>query len=323
MRVPAIAVATLCAIVRHAQGFVPLQAPRAARPARFAVESEAAATEAGAASLENGRVAAFVVEVSDPSKAQAFYEALGMSEAGGGLSFGAADACAVLQLEAGEGGAEDSLLGVSFHVPKVADACAACEAAGGKVIFGAKDVEIGPSMVPDEPVETTTLATIAALEDPCGRGVALVQKRRSDGFFGVSLRVEDLEQSVEFYTSALGMQLLRKRSNLPEEASISAYLGYNAGDEEKDGGAVLELRYEYGDDALTEQKPFRAMVLTCADIGNASKGIQSALEEMGKTEDGAGRAKVVEEASGKITLLDPNGYEVRVVDMVDYMMANL
>ena len=54
------------------------------------------------------------------------------------------------------------------------------------------------------------------------------------------LRVGQMDRSIEFYTSVLGMRLLR-RSDYPEGKFTLAFLGYQ---EEKDG-AVIELTHNW------------------------------------------------------------------------------
>src|ERR671936_456303 len=55
------------------------------------------------------------------------------------------------------------------------------------------------------------------------------------------LRVGDLERAVRFYTDVLGMKLLRT-TDRPEQKYTLAFVGYG------DGGAEIELTYNYGVD---------------------------------------------------------------------------
>ena len=55
------------------------------------------------------------------------------------------------------------------------------------------------------------------------------------------LRVGDLQRSIDFYTRALGMTLLRT-TDRPEQKYTLAFVGYGDEDEQ----AVLELTYNYG-----------------------------------------------------------------------------
>ena len=57
------------------------------------------------------------------------------------------------------------------------------------------------------------------------------------------LRVGDLDRSIDFYTSVLGMQLLR-RKDYPGGKFTLAFVGYDT----EDKAAVLELTYNWGVD---------------------------------------------------------------------------
>ena len=54
------------------------------------------------------------------------------------------------------------------------------------------------------------------------------------------LRVTDLDASIQYYTEALGMQLLRKRDN-PEYKYTLAFMGYAAEEE----SCIIELTYNW------------------------------------------------------------------------------
>jgi len=56
------------------------------------------------------------------------------------------------------------------------------------------------------------------------------------------LRVGNLEQSVDFYTRVLGMNLLRT-TDRPDQGYSLAFVGY--GDGNKSGHAEIELTYNY------------------------------------------------------------------------------
>ena len=55
------------------------------------------------------------------------------------------------------------------------------------------------------------------------------------------LRVRDLEKSVDFYTSLLGMELMRRRES-PERGETVAYVGY--GEESKNHALELVQEHE-------------------------------------------------------------------------------
>lgn len=56
----------------------------------------------------------------------------------------------------------------------------------------------------------------------------------------VMLRVTDLDRSIQYYTEALGMKLLRKRDN-PEYKYTLAFMSYGPENE----NCVIELTYNW------------------------------------------------------------------------------
>ena len=64
-------------------------------------------------------------------------------------------------------------------------------------------------------------------------------------FLHTMLRVTNLQQSIDFYTEVLGMNLLRT-TDRPEQKYSLAFLGFGTGNKENQG--ELELTYNYGVD---------------------------------------------------------------------------
>ncbi|MGH8853808.1 MAG: lactoylglutathione lyase [Telluria sp.] len=122
------------------------------------------------------------------------------------------------------------------------------------------------------------------------------------------LRVGDLQRSIDFYTTVLGMKLLRKSDN-PEYKYTLAFLGYGSNPEH----AELELTYNYGVDSY--------------DLGSAYGHIAISADDIYATCDSA-RA-----AGGNITrepgpvkggstviafITDPDGYKVELIERKDH-----
>ncbi len=118
------------------------------------------------------------------------------------------------------------------------------------------------------------------------------------------LRVGDLEKSIQFYTSVLGMKEL-SRSEHPEGKFTLAFLGY----EKNPAQAEIELTYNWGVDHY--------------EIGTAYGHIAIGVDDIYKTCDR------IREAGGKITrepgpmkhgttviafVEDPNGYKVELIE---------
>mmetsp|Transcript_30299 Transcript_30299/g.96649 ORF Transcript_30299/g.96649 Transcript_30299/m.96649 type:complete len:257 (-) Transcript_30299:335-1105(-) len=177
-----------------------------------------------AAAVEGGRVARVDLGVEDVAKARGFYEACGLTGESA-LGFGPADGHAALGLQDGVADAGDGFRGLVLHLAEAESVADAAANAGGAVVAPLEDKEIGPSLVPDEPVDKTTLITVGQLSDPSSNPVTLLRKRRRDGLAGVALRVLDLQETTAFWEGALGMVLLRQRSNVPDEASMSSFMG--------------------------------------------------------------------------------------------------
>jgi lactoylglutathione lyase len=78
------------------------------------------------------------------------------------------------------------------------------------------------------------------------------------------IRVGDLEQSIAFYTSVLGMTLLR-RKDYPDGKYTLAFLGYGTEDE----GAVIELTHNWGVDGYDLGKGYGHIAIGVPDIQTA------------------------------------------------------
>jgi lactoylglutathione lyase len=120
------------------------------------------------------------------------------------------------------------------------------------------------------------------------------------------LRVGDLTRSVDFYTKVLGMRVLRER-DVPDYQYKLAFLGYGSGNEE--GGAELELTYNYGVDKYEHGTAFGHMALGVPDVAAACERIRNAG---GKVTREAGPVK------GGTTVIafieDPDGYKIELIE---------
>ena len=78
--------------------------------------------------------------------------------------------------------------------------------------------------------------------------------------------VTDLEEAIEFYTKTMGMTLHRKRSLLPLEPAIAAFLSY--GDSEE-AGTMLELRCNFGMKKIDVGPYGCQLAIASSDVANA------------------------------------------------------
>ena len=117
------------------------------------------------------------------------------------------------------------------------------------------------------------------------------------------LRVGDLQRSIDFYSRALGMRLLRT-TDRPEQKYTLAFVGY--GDESEH--AVLELTYNYGVDRYDLGTGFGHVAIGVPDVAAACKHVRSAggtvTREAGPVEGGSTVIAFVQ---------DPDGYKIELI----------
>jgi len=125
-------------------------------------------------------------------------------------------------------------------------------------------------------------------------------------FLHTMLRVGDMQRSVDFYTRVLGMRVLRTR-DVPEYKYSLTFLGYGEGN--ADGGAELELTYNYGVDTYEQGTAFGHLALGVPDVAGACERIRAAG---GKVTREAGPVK------GGTTVIafveDPDGYKIELIE---------
>lgn len=117
------------------------------------------------------------------------------------------------------------------------------------------------------------------------------------------LRVQDLDASINFYTTLLGMTLIRKL-DFPEGKFTLAFLGY--GPEET--STVMELTYNYGHGPYEKGTGYGHIALETPDIYATAEKLR------------AGGAEITREPGpmkhGKTCiafLKDPDGYLIELV----------
>jgi len=125
-------------------------------------------------------------------------------------------------------------------------------------------------------------------------------------FLHTMLRVGDMQRSVDFYTRILGMRVLRTR-DVPEYKYSLTFLGFGEGN--ADGGAELELTYNYGVTSYEQGTAFGHLALGVPDVAGACAAIRAAG---GKVTRDAGPVK------GGTTVMafveDPDGYKIELIE---------
>ena len=118
------------------------------------------------------------------------------------------------------------------------------------------------------------------------------------------IRVNDLDQSVKFYTELLGMKELR-RTDVPDGRYTLAFVGY--GDESSN--TVLELTYNYGVDHYDVGTAFGHLALGVSDIRASVEKLRDAgakiIREPGPVKFGTTVIAFIE---------DPNGYKIELIE---------
>lgn len=117
------------------------------------------------------------------------------------------------------------------------------------------------------------------------------------------LRVVDLDKSIQFYTKAFGMQLLR-RNDYPEGKFTLAFIGYGA----ESSQSVIELTHNWGTESYDLGNAYGHIALGCDDIYAACEIAKTnagkVVREPGPMKHGSTIIAFVE---------DPDGYKVELI----------
>lgn len=100
---------------------------------------------------------------------------------------------------------------------------------GGGIKMDLDNYAFAASLIPDEDEMRNTPVRYGRIIDPNGYIIEVKEDVKSEKteLFKLVLNVVDIEESVIFYRDLLGMQVLRRRSNvygIPKEASMCAYM---------------------------------------------------------------------------------------------------
>lgn len=118
------------------------------------------------------------------------------------------------------------------------------------------------------------------------------------------LRVGDMQKSIDFYTSQLGMTLLRTVDR-PEQQYTLAYLGYGKNPEH----AELELTFNYGVEKYEMGNAYGHLAI---EVANAYETCAAVKAKGGTVTREAGPVK------GGNTVIafvqDPDGYKIELIE---------
>jgi lactoylglutathione lyase len=125
------------------------------------------------------------------------------------------------------------------------------------------------------------------------------------------LRVGDLQRSIDFYTKALGMTLLRTRDN-PEYKYSLAFVGYGTNPEH----AELELTYNWGVDSYEIGSAYGHLAISTSDIHQTCDQVRAVGGQVTR-EPGP--------VKGGTTIIafitDPDGYKVELIERDDQVAS--
>ena len=121
------------------------------------------------------------------------------------------------------------------------------------------------------------------------------------------LRVGDLQRSIDFYTSVLGMKLLRKSENTEYKYTL-AFVGYGNNPDH----AELELTYNWGTDKYEMGTAYGHIALSAENIYETCEQVRAAggniTREPGPVKGGSTVIAFI---------TDPDGYKVELIERAD------
>jgi len=122
------------------------------------------------------------------------------------------------------------------------------------------------------------------------------------------LRVGDLQRSIDFYTTVLGMKLLRTSDN-PEYKYTLAFLGYGSNPEH----AELELTYNYGVHSYEMGTAYGHLAISTENIYQTCDKLRAAggniTREPGPVKGGTSVIAFV---------TDPDGYKIELIERAEH-----
>ncbi len=118
------------------------------------------------------------------------------------------------------------------------------------------------------------------------------------------LRVGDLQRSIDFYTTMLGMTLLRT-TDRPEQKYSLAFVGYGSNPDH----AEIELTYNYGVDQYELGTAFGHLAIAVTDAAATCARVKAAggmvTREAGPVKGGSTVIAFVQ---------DPDGYKIELIE---------
>jgi lactoylglutathione lyase len=121
------------------------------------------------------------------------------------------------------------------------------------------------------------------------------------------LRVGDLQRSIDFYTTVLGMKLLRTSENAEYKYTL-AFVGYGNNPDH----AELELTYNWGTESYDMGTAYGHIAISAEDIYATCDGVRKAggniTREPGPVKGGSTVIAFI---------TDPDGYKIELIERKD------
>ncbi|HEY8973436.1 MAG TPA: lactoylglutathione lyase [Burkholderiaceae bacterium] len=130
-------------------------------------------------------------------------------------------------------------------------------------------------------------------------------------FLHTMLRVGDLQRSIDFYTTHLGMTL-RRTVDRPEQQYTLAYVGYGENDDPRGevGDVEVEFTYNYGVSSYDIGTAFGHLAIGVPDVGAVCDSVRNAggkvTREPGPVKGGTSVIAFVQ---------DPDGYKIELIQV--------
>ncbi|XP_022994208.1 LOW QUALITY PROTEIN: lactoylglutathione lyase GLX1 [Cucurbita maxima] len=155
---------------------------------------------------------------------------------------------------------------------------------------------------------------LAFVKDPDGYIFELIQRGPTpQPLCQVMLRVGDLERSINFYEKALGMRVLTRIESLEHKYAI-AMMGY--ADELET--TVLELTYNHGVTQHSKGNGYSQVAIGTDKVNKSAEVLNLIIQELGGKI--TQQPSLVHQFKAKITtFLDPDGWQIVLVDNEDYL----
>ena len=130
-------------------------------------------------------------------------------------------------------------------------------------------------------------------------------------FLHTMLRVGDLQRSIDFYTTHLGMTL-RRTVDRPEQQYTLAYVGYGENDDPRGevGDVEVEFTYNYGVSSYDIGTAFGHLAIGVPDVAAVCDSVRNAggkvTREPGPVKGGTSVIAFVQ---------DPDGYKIELIQV--------